>query len=183
MNRRCVAVRVDPSLFVGLMFPSAPGAWFRIDAGLPEDAVCVGRGYDVERDCFTFVFEHPSFAEVTEGALLPTFDGVRISSIRFSDPVTPEERAEVERLMTLQRDAWKRPARTIAITYGRSHCALREVLGGYEIHYEAEDVSSLLDLIRSHKAFADFEKARRAATGHVVAPDVVAKASVPEGDQ
>lgn len=98
MNRRVVQVRVHSSVFEEMLFPSRPGVWTRTDFGLPVGAKCINRGYDWERDCFYFIFEHESFAEVPQGEFAPEFRDFQMHAFCFESPVDEKQVKQIDKL-------------------------------------------------------------------------------------
>lgn len=92
-DRRLVRVYITPDLLANLVIGSPPGFYFRVKSGLPADAKPVGHSYDIERDQFVVMYEHESFAIVPPAYRIPEFEpyGIRIESLRLSNPVTDLE--------------------------------------------------------------------------------------------
>lgn len=107
MASRAVRVRIDAQLLANMLFTTSPGVWWRTDRGLPPDAKCVGRGYDLERDCFWIYFEHPSFAETVDGEYLPIFDAFELSAVHFSSPIDDPQVAMINDLTAKQVERYE----------------------------------------------------------------------------
>lgn len=84
MSRRLVNVFVSPEVVANLFFASRPGEWVRVDRGLPVGARLLASAYDMESDQFMMRFEHPSFAEVPAGEVVPAFNAISMSSINVN---------------------------------------------------------------------------------------------------
>lgn len=68
---RWVRVNVPMHYFAAV----AQGGRFELSADIPKDAVWVRWFADPQCDAMTFIYEHPSFKEVEDGALIPILPG------------------------------------------------------------------------------------------------------------
>ena len=76
-ERRMVRLEIDPAILL-LM---GKGGWKAVSNHFPEGANLIGRCYDADRDVFVLIIEHPSFAAVGPGELIPRILGPQIERI------------------------------------------------------------------------------------------------------
>ena len=71
MARRVAKLILNGDVLSNFICVGVSNRWFQVKAGIPADAKCVGRGYDIATDQFYILFEHVSFQEVQEGYVIP----------------------------------------------------------------------------------------------------------------
>lgn len=64
---------LDPQM---LLHGFAQGSSITVAQGFPEDTVCVGASFDIEKRMFTIYGYHPSFDIVPEDKVIPEIDVV-----------------------------------------------------------------------------------------------------------
>ncbi len=66
------------------------GYKYEVMQGLPEGANLVGAQYNLDRDCFELMIEHPSFDVVPDGDQVPRNDDIVMHVIQFTEYVKEE---------------------------------------------------------------------------------------------
>lgn len=85
MNRRYVRVEVVPEILASLLV-TGNNLPTQCTEGLPAGAKLVRVNPVVYSACLSFVFEHSSFAEVSEGQEIPL---LQLKFVRTSEPQQP----------------------------------------------------------------------------------------------
>lgn len=99
---RLGAVRVTAELMYDLFRASPPGQWFRVEDGLPPDALYVRSYYDDRANEFVFIYTHPTFPLTPPGCVVSNVSPPRLSSLQLTLPFTPAQRECIEGLILRQ---------------------------------------------------------------------------------